>query len=151
KTIHSLEDLKQFGIRALTGEACRVIGSGRVLCDLTDEGMKTVADLLGLQPALKPPGPFCANWNSGAVASFMLPRSMFRNLAEWCLLSAGCDRVMSSDDGIYGLEPGDNEDQWNELYDLLQRQNCRPHRLRVNRRLPGEGMRCEHQASERIT
>jgi hypothetical protein len=79
--LHDWHDLRQFGIEALTGEACRV--GVRVLCDLTPIGAQIVSDLLGV-----PEGSFPDAWNGGkAVSSVLLPRDLWHDLAVWCLLS----------------------------------------------------------------
>src|SRR6185437_12156064 len=116
--IHNLDDLKQFGIRALTGEACRV--GTRILCDLTKEAEEIVCDLLGINCVRNLPSTtFSASWNgSGATGSFMLPHGLFHDLAVWCLIHKGCREIMlvrpGSGEGyswgteVIGLENGDN-------------------------------------------
>ena len=155
KTIHCYTDLHQFGIRFLTGEACRVVGSGRVLCDLTAEGRKILSDLLGV-----PQAGFTGNWNSGAVASFMMPPGLFDDLAAWCLLLSGCHRVVIasgrkhdsafSPEGIYGLQRGDRQQDWDDFMDRVKKFCTHIRSLRINDSLPGAGSRCEHQMSGRI-
>jgi hypothetical protein len=79
--LHDWHDLRQFGVEALTGEACRV--GTRILCDLTPAGAGIVCDLLGISE-----GTLADSWNSGkAVSSIMLPYSLWHDLAVWCLLS----------------------------------------------------------------
>jgi hypothetical protein len=89
--LHDWQDLRQFGIDVLTGEACRV--GTRILCDVTDDGMDVVCDLLGLP---KSSAAFEPSWNGGkAVASVMLPRSLWHDLAVWCLLRR-CAEVLDT-------------------------------------------------------
>jgi hypothetical protein len=46
KSINNWDDLREFGINALTGEADRT--GQRILCDLNKEGRRIVYDLLGI-------------------------------------------------------------------------------------------------------
>jgi hypothetical protein len=81
--LHDWHDLRPFGIDVLTGEACRV--GTRILCDLTPEGRRIVADLLGVPDH---PDGFGVSWNGGkADSSILLPRDLWHDLAVWCLLS----------------------------------------------------------------
>jgi hypothetical protein len=102
------DDLRRYGINPLTGEACPY--GQRVLTDLNDRGKHIVCDLLGI-PTL---ATFSDNWNSGSVASFMLPRSLFELLYVWCLISDGSDEIVVSDDGVWGREPSDDEAEWQD-------------------------------------
>ena len=74
----SWRDLERFGIKSLTGEAC---GIGiRMLCDLTEDGKKLVESFLRVECNAH-------NWNSGAVASVMLPYGILKELTVYCVLS----------------------------------------------------------------
>lgn len=101
KTISKLADLSQFGIRHLTGEADAL--SFRSLCDLTEEGRDIVQETYGVSCTAE-------NWNSGAVASCMLPYTAWRELGIIALLRAGCHSVLDTEQGLWGLESG-------EIYD----------------------------------
>jgi hypothetical protein len=83
-TIHvsSWQDMTQFGINCLTGEACAY--AMRLLCDLNEDGAGLMMDYLGVPMLGK-------NWNSmvdgkPAVASVMLHRSSVLQIAEFALM-----------------------------------------------------------------
>ena len=129
KTIRDWNDMQQFGIRTLTGEAC-VVGL-RLLCDLTAKGVDLIRhifrmpntdwslehniralDLIGVQELLgdtkerllKRVRQFAENCNSGdkddpAVASIMLPRCLFKDLAIMGCLANGCETAVVREDG----------------------------------------------------
>jgi len=67
----SCEDLEQFGVIPLTGEGCGL--AMRILCDLTEEGVKLIREFMRVEPTAHP-------WNSKGVKSIMLPRCIFRDL-----------------------------------------------------------------------
>lgn len=78
------EDFEKYGVSILTGEACAY--GHRLLCDLNEEGVQLLSDYLGIQPTA-----FYKNWNSKvnnkpAVASIMLSRDVFQDLAKFILL-----------------------------------------------------------------
>ena len=123
--INGWNDLKQFGINPLTGEACKL--SMRTLCDLSDKGVMLICDFLGLQP-----NGFNANWNSKvdndpAVASIMLTRGIFDDLCKFAIFTVsnykyahkaadgtwhgyGADFVHNlgySEDKLFATVPGD--------------------------------------------
>ena len=79
KVISNWQDLEQYGIMALTGEACTL--SMRLLCDLTQEGANVVTRFLG--------GGLTFNegfaWNSRGVTSVMLPTNIYPELGAFCL------------------------------------------------------------------
>jgi hypothetical protein len=97
------QDLAEYGIEVLTGEAC-LIGA-RYLCDLNDRGARIVRAMLGLPPDCK----LAENWNSSGrigphVASIKLPTDLFDQLAVFCLFDAGCKHVIvTRRHGIYGV------------------------------------------------
>jgi len=71
------------GINTLTGEADKY--SLRILCDLNKKGVETISTFFGIN-AIE--NGFPPNWNSfvneqKAVASFMLPRGTFNDLAHF--------------------------------------------------------------------
>lgn len=83
-SIANWDDLKSFGINALTGERC---GFGlRLLCDLNQEGLELICKFF----AIAEPG-FESSWNSQVngkpvVASIMLPTSILSDLGAFALL-----------------------------------------------------------------
>ena len=99
KKIARLQDLAEFGINPLTGEADAI--AYRALCDLTEEGRALVAETYGLLPA-----GFPDNWNSGAVASCMLPYDAWRHIAPIALTKC-CHVVFETQDSVVGIEDGE--------------------------------------------
>ena len=148
KTMRDGRDLENYGINLLTGEACRV--GRRVLTDLTERGRRIVADMLGLGDQRG----FAENWNSRvggepAVASFMLPNSMIRELMVWCLIKDGCTAIIETDEEyIYGREDSDDLQQWEELV-----AHCRKYRKHIRtitlKDGPSRGTRMVHAMSGR--
>jgi hypothetical protein len=120
KTIRDARDLEKYGINLLTGEACRV--GRRILTDLTARGVCIVGDMLGIDHKQ-----FRENWNSKvngepAVASFMLPYSMIRDLMVWCLIKDGCTAIIETDEEyIYGREDSDDPEKWDERVDFFRK------------------------------
>lgn len=103
KSLHSFKDLKAYGINALTGEACGY--SLRVLCDLNEDGVALIEEFFGstLQVTEN------SNWNSQveekpAVGSVMLARSIFQDLALYCLWRENyAGALMMSDGSVIGV------------------------------------------------
>jgi hypothetical protein len=92
-SVSSWEHLQQFGINALTGEACAY--AQRLLCDVNDDGRMLMVDYLGL-PAMMAGSPA---WNSEvngepAVASFMLHRNSLMQVAEFAMLRSNPKAVV---------------------------------------------------------
>ena len=85
KTISSWNDLSQYGIKLLTGEACGL--SYRLLCDLTEHGKHVIEKCLDTKIQLTEP------WNSGAIGSILLPPEMLVPLGIFALLESGCKEV----------------------------------------------------------
>lgn len=95
--VTKFEDLNQFGIRLLTGEADAL--SFRILCDLTEEGASVFKECFGLPQQTK----LADNWNTGATASVLLPADAVRPLAiiGFCLQNK---TVIVTDKLIAGLD-----------------------------------------------
>lgn len=79
-----VRDLEQFGVIALTGEACGL--AMRLLCDLTEEGVKLIREFMRVEPTADA-------WNSKGVKSVMLPTSIFRDLWIFAHVRAGTANV----------------------------------------------------------
>jgi hypothetical protein len=89
KTIANWDALREFGIDALTGEACSLMY--RLLCDLTENGKRIVERCLSVQIQSE-------NWNHGSdaaphVGSIMLTHEMLLPLAVFALLESDCREV----------------------------------------------------------
>lgn len=83
-SVRCWDDLRAFGIEALTGEACSL--AMRLLCDVTERGKGIVESFLGRRIALESG----SNWNGGSkddphVASILLPRSILEDLGAFAL------------------------------------------------------------------
>jgi hypothetical protein len=79
KNFSGWNDLSDYGIRYLTGE--RDPYGIRVLCDLTEDGAKLLEEFFCTNRIM-----FQAAWNSGAVASVMLPHSIWKDLVDFIIL-----------------------------------------------------------------
>jgi hypothetical protein len=112
KSVSCFRDLEQFGIKPLTGEADAL--GYRILCDLTEEGVKVFKECFGIPLFAERVGsdPNQAiygflglndNWNSGAIASVMLSEDSIRPLAVMGFYLQG-KVVIVTDLGIYALE-----------------------------------------------
>lgn len=78
--------LQDYGIIPLTGEACAY--GMRILYDLTPSGVEVISRFLGGNVQFKDN----SNWNSGAVASVMIPYSAIRDLERFVMLGHSEDR-----------------------------------------------------------
>lgn len=116
-TVSCLNDLRQFGIDPLTGEADAL--SYRILCDLTAAGRRIVAEAL----SLKLDG-FQENWNSGDKADPHVASIMLDHYAHlWIGPVALCTRpsvhtVLRTESTLYGLQQGEEfitaQSRWSE-------------------------------------
>ncbi len=107
KTVADWSALGEFGIVALTGEACSLMY--RLLCDLTARGKRIVECCLSVEIASE-------SWNSGSkddphLASIMLTHEMIVPLGVFALLDSGCREVWVTDRAAIGIESGDTEEQ----------------------------------------
>ncbi len=98
RTINCWDDIEQFGIKPLTGEACGY--AMRLLCDVTPEGKSLIQSFLGGNVEIKPG----SNWNGGSgdnphVGSVLLARSMLTDLGAFALLKTGTAIVVALHDG----------------------------------------------------
>ena len=93
KIIPNWDALHEYGVIALTGEACSLMY--RILCDLTENGKRVVQRCLGVEIQSE-------SWNHGSdadphVASIMLTQEMLVPLAVFALLESGCREVWVTD------------------------------------------------------
>lgn len=108
KVISEIQDLREFGINYLTGEACAL--SMRGLYDLDDQGIEIVCEALSISRE-----GLAGGWNSGG-ASIMLSADMVPTLGVFAL-RRHCHTVFSARKQghygthtvIYGLEGPDEE------------------------------------------
>ena len=151
KHIQSWDDLRQFGIHTLTGEACAV--GLRILCDLTPDGVRVIREVFGLpdhdfqmaaqtrtldqvhltellgdapQRIRERVRQFDRPMSGGeGVASIMLPRSLFTDLAVMACLLNNCEVAVLCEDGsIYGVEPNDVQThKLNYVFDKAKGEN----------------------------
>ena len=138
KTIRNWNDLKEFGIIPLTGEACAI--SCRLLCDLTPVGEKLVRSFFSL-PCDSPLHPA---WNSEGTRSIMLPYSILADFAAFCLLESGCHWAVAVGWEIYGIETDDDTDKVNEWLETEK-----VGRRYIPLHAPRNGLSCVHQMSGR--
>lgn len=150
KHLTNLQDLSQYGIELLTGEADRYC-IGRILCDLNVPGVNLVADYFGIGV-----NGFSPNWNSQvnglpAMASIMLSHTTLWEIARFALLSVDqFDVIVQTVDGLMGMN---NDDRYNQKY--LRMAEINPD-MKVYRNLgktskaPGVGSRNQHMMSGRV-
>lgn len=90
----SYENLPEYGIQILTGEACAF--GQRLLCDLNEDGITLVADFLGLNPD---PLSFRPRMNSQvngkpSLASMMLTRGTIQDILKFILCLEGWEIIV---------------------------------------------------------
>ena len=125
KTVHCWQDLKDYGIDPLTGEACGLMY--RILFDVTERGRRILARCLGI-PNLK----LAEAWNRGSkedphVGSVMLTQEMLAPVAVFALLESGCAEAWLLKDGtVVGFEPAEAPERRQAFLDF--------HRDRLARR-----------------
>ena len=155
RQVNCWRDLEQFGICALTGEACS--HAMRLLCDVTADGKRIVESFLGGRVEIAEG----SNWNSRCssgdhVGSVLLPRSILTDLGAFCLLETrelnsmivglkgGGVNEYNSKDLSYYLDYGDSIQagfsKWHR--EEIQRYYCRPDESSSGRN--------EHAASGRV-
>ncbi len=88
ESIGCLRDLEKYGIVALTGEAEGISGLGRILFDLTEQGVDIVNKFLGGNITFMEH----SNWNSQTngkkhIACVMLGRRIIEDLNVFCLMT----------------------------------------------------------------
>lgn len=103
RSVRSWGDLDQFGIHALTGEACGF--AMRALCDVTAQGKALIERFLGGTVQIVAD----SNWNGGSgagdhVGSVMLPWSILTDLGAFCLAYTGRDTTVVTLDGGGAME-----------------------------------------------
>ena len=108
KTVSCWNDLQQFGIVPLTGEACGLMY--RILFDVTERGRNVVAKCYGIPNVNLPEA-----WNRGPaedphVGCIMLSQESLTPVAVFALLENGCKEVYLMGPVVVGIEPGDPED-----------------------------------------
>jgi hypothetical protein len=114
KTVSSWRDLEQFGIVALTGEACGL--NYRVLFDLTAQGKRIIEKCFACELTLAEP------WNGGSkenphIGSIMLTHEMLMPAGVFALLESGCTEVWKTNESLLGIEQSDKQ----ETLEALQR------------------------------
>jgi hypothetical protein len=109
-TVRCWDDLSQFGIVALTGEACGL--SYRILCDVTAQGKRILEKAFGL-----PEFRLAESWNRGDaddphVGSILLAPEVLDFVGVFALLENGCMEVLHIKGcGLHGFEQDDPADR----------------------------------------
>ena len=110
RTIACWDDLRPYGIVALTGESCGL--SYRILCDVTARGKALLEKVFGVTVFDLPD-----NWNRGEetdphIGSIMLVPEMLTPIAVFALLESGCTEAWTVEHhGVIGIEPRNSPDQ----------------------------------------
>lgn len=114
-TITSLRDLEGYGFKPLTGEACNL--SMRILTDMTDQACGIFCECYGLRTT-DYRAMFEENWNSGSIASVMLPPDAWKSLGVFALLGAGCQTVIQTEGGVLTgtTDAAFSQDEWPSCY-----------------------------------
>lgn len=125
KTVRRWDDLAEFGIVPLTGEACGLMY--RILCDLTDRGKRIVEKSLSVAEIRLHDA-----WNRGTetephIGSIMVSPELMPFLGVFALLEAGCCEVwMTKSNTVIGIEKSDSRSdvdlfQQNHGHELARR------------------------------
>ncbi len=147
KTIESWRGLEEYGFELLTGEACGI--SQRLLIDLTQQGLDYLREFLSMK--IEPGN----NWNHGrgAIASVMLPDSMWRELAIY-ILAQTYERVVSVAYSGQGYRSsfvrGMSADTWEECQESYQLRYPNSYRVYWSSGTARGGMRNRHEMSGRV-
>jgi len=119
--LSSWRDLAKYGIGSLTGEACAY--SMRLLCDLNEDGVKLIQDMLGMPVSIRSlsegssadAGPFARNMNTRvndkeAIASTVLFYELLEPICMFILFHIeGCKTVIIHRGQIRGLTGKEEE------------------------------------------
>lgn len=97
QTFYSFKDLQQIGIEPLTGEACAY--SQRVLCDVSERGLKLLSEFLGVPDLKLQPNMNSRVGEETAIGSFMLSRGVWRDLVAFYAFEVGAPAYMTQPDG----------------------------------------------------
>lgn len=159
-SIKGFRGLEKYGIDYLTGESCAY--GYRGLCDLTERGLKLVAECLGMDAERLRDG-LAANWNSRSsagehVRSIMLAPQMAVPLAVFACIQSGCSKMyIMYDDTVVGIEASDKPEDVERWLSFNQGKYCEA----CNRYGAGGGValqysnpgfsRHQHQMSGRTT
>lgn len=113
KPVLTMRDLTQFGINALTGEACAY--SMRTLCDVSDDGRALLQEYFGVGELNLAP-----NWNTmagdeHAIGSIMLASDSLKALARFAFFRAGALAVVAYSSSIVGVFEQDRLEQYQDL------------------------------------
>lgn len=142
KTLYSTEQLQEYGIKPLTGEAC---GYGmRVLCDVSEYGKELLCQYFGLCGV-----ELFDNWNTYvgdtyAIGSVMLTREALSGLLRFVLFRVDeCDVIVVSHGTLTGLKETDL--QYSVYMDLAEENKYEV----LRRSISSQGGRNQHQFSGR--
>ena len=106
KTINCWDDLSQYGLIPLTGEACGLMY--RILFDVTESGKRILEKALAISEL-----GLNENWNRGSdddphVGSIMMAHEFLPFVGIFALLEDGCPEVwLTKGDGLVGIEVSD--------------------------------------------
>lgn len=118
KSVRCWDDLSQYGVVPLTGEACGLMY--RILFDITAQGKAILEKAFGVAEL-----GLHENWNGGTadnphIGSIMLAHEMLPVVSIFALLDTDCQEVwLTKDNGVYGIEKTDSPeavDQFKQLH-----------------------------------
>lgn len=142
KHFDSWRDLETLGINYLTSEPCGL--AMRLLCDVNQKGKETIETFFRCQLVEG------SNWNSKvngepAVASVMLPRGIFNELAAFAWIHQTNNPVRMPDKrGVIGMEADDTADYFKRV------EKCYSGRWINKSNHPGTGIDNQHVMSGRV-
>jgi hypothetical protein len=101
RPVTSFANLEQFGISALTGEACAF--GMRTLCDVNEEGKQLLSEFFGISELT-----LCPNWNTlvdgaPAIGSVLLVRELLNPLARFAFFRLGALAVVCQQFEVQGI------------------------------------------------
>ena len=148
--VTNMRNLTQFGINALTGEACSY--SMRTLCDVNEQGLDLLTDFFGM-PKLE----LEANWNTTvndtkAIGSLMLVHDIVPTLAQFAFFRLGALAIVRNGQDV---TPVFDADLLSRYEQLIESQESKTHSIYRNHNLqkshqPSIGSRNVHAFSGRV-
>jgi hypothetical protein len=124
--LYNWASLEQFGIQFLTGERC--VYSLRLLCDLNEAGRKVIAEYLDVAETSFRPAMNETVGGQPAVASVMLPRACFTELATFASYQAGALAVIVGNGSLLAVFDSARLKQYDDLAATLADSNVHVHR-----------------------
>lgn len=144
KKIENWQDLEEYGFNFLTGERCNL--GMRILVDVDERGARIISHMLDMDVREG------SQWNNG-VASIMIPRNWFFELAAFALADEGYETVVihpTGDTYRHAHVMGCSNDEWDtELSALYSKHYGNQRVFRTYDAHPHRGLNNVHAMSGR--